>query len=102
VTGRLPADGLLAVDLGDVPTAVANLTVVDAVSAGGLTPPASVSPVVVTFGVPPSSPTLPTFVAGASSTVRVGFPALPLRITINTMSTTARTIAPMSRLSVLR
>ncbi len=34
VTGRLPADGLLAVDLGDVPTAVANLTVVDAVSAG--------------------------------------------------------------------
>ena len=34
VTGRLPADGLLAVDLGDVPTAIANLTVVDAVSAG--------------------------------------------------------------------
>jgi hypothetical protein len=34
VTGRLPADRLLAVDLGDVPTAVANLTVVDATSAG--------------------------------------------------------------------
>ena len=34
MTGRLPADGLLAVDLGDVPTAIANLTVVDAVSAG--------------------------------------------------------------------
>ena len=34
VTGRLPADHLLAVDLGDVPTAVANLTVVDAASAG--------------------------------------------------------------------
>ncbi len=34
MTGRLPADGLLAVDLGDVPTAVANLTVVDAASAG--------------------------------------------------------------------
>ncbi|MGH9135128.1 MAG: M15 family metallopeptidase, partial [Ilumatobacteraceae bacterium] len=34
VTGRLPADGLLAVDLGDVPQAVANLTVVDATSPG--------------------------------------------------------------------
>ena len=34
VNGRLPADGLLAVDLGDVPTAVANLTVVDAAAAG--------------------------------------------------------------------
>ena len=34
VTGRLPADRLLAVDLGDSQTAVANLTVVDAASAG--------------------------------------------------------------------
>ena len=34
MTGRLPADRLLAVDLGDVPTAVANLTVVDATAAG--------------------------------------------------------------------
>jgi hypothetical protein len=34
VTGRLAADRLLAVDLGDVPTAIANLTVVDATSAG--------------------------------------------------------------------
>ena len=34
VTGRLPADRLLAVDLGDIPTAIANLTVVDAASPG--------------------------------------------------------------------
>jgi hypothetical protein len=34
VTGRLPADRLLSVDLGDVPAAIANLTVVDASSPG--------------------------------------------------------------------